>query len=112
MITKRTLTIPIFEVRLTIVIFDEWEEAEKYSSDGIPCKGFMEATKSCGSAILAVDSHHEYTIVHECEHIKNFIWDYIGYNPQSDNDEVDAYLLKYIYKKVIEVFRKHVNSTN
>lgn len=112
MITKKTLTIPIFEVRLTIVIFDRWEEAEKYSSDGIPCKGFTEASPAYNNIVVAIDSHYEYTIIHECEHIKNFVWMHIGYRPQSDNDEVDAYLLKYIYKRVIEVFRKHVNSIN
>jgi hypothetical protein len=38
-------------------------------------------------------------IAHESEHIKNAIWRYIGYEPQRDNDEVDAYLLTYIYNK-------------
>lgn len=28
------------------------------------------------------------SIVHEAEHIKNHIWQYIGYTPQRDNDEV------------------------
>ena len=37
------------------------------------------------------------SIAHESEHIKNAIWRYIGYEPQRDNDEVDAYLLTYIY---------------
>ena len=41
------------------------------------------------------------------EHIKNAIWRYIGYEPQRDNDEVDAYLLTYIYNKITDVFYKH-----
>lgn len=32
---------------------------------------------------------------------------YIGYTPQRDNDEVDAYLLTYIYDKITQVFYKH-----
>lgn len=47
------------------------------------------------------------SIVHEAEHIKNHIWQYIGYTPQRDNDEVDAYLLTYIYNKITQVFYKH-----
>lgn len=38
---------------------------------------------------------------------KNHIWQYIGYTPQRDNDEVDAYLLTYIYDKITQVFYKH-----
>lgn len=35
------------------------------------------------------------------------IWRYIGYTPQEDNDEVDAYLITYIYDKIVSVFYKH-----
>lgn len=38
---------------------------------------------------------------------KNSIWRYIGYTPQEDNDEVDAYLITYIYDKITSVFYKH-----
>ena len=48
-----------------------------------------------------------YTTITESEHIKNAIWRYIGYEPQRDNDEVDAYLLTYIYNKITDVFCKH-----
>ena len=46
-------------------------------------------------------------IINIAEHIKNHIWQYIGYTPQRDNDEVDAYLLTYIYDKITQVFYKH-----
>jgi hypothetical protein len=62
---------------------------------------------SYGAALVAVNSKKDSSIVHEAEHIKNAIWNYIGYTPQRDNDEVDAYLLAYIYKKIAEVFYKH-----
>ena len=32
---------------------------------------------------------------------------YIGYTPQEDNDEVDAYLITYIYDKITSIFYKH-----
>lgn len=53
-----------------------------------------------GASLVAVNSRRGSSIVHEAEHIKNHIWQYIGYTPQRDNDEVDAYLLTYI--KIIE----------
>lgn len=37
----------------------------------------------------------------------NSIWRYIGYTPQEDNDEVDAYLITYIYDKITSIFYKH-----
>lgn len=40
-------------------------------------------------------------------HKNILIWQYIGYTPQRDNDEVDAYLLTYIYDKITQVFYKH-----
>ena len=38
---------------------------------------------------------------------ENHIWHFIGYRPQRDNDEVDAYLITYIYNKIVDVFYKH-----
>lgn len=64
-----------------------------------------------GEALEIVDSLKRFTDkekrLHEAEHIKNHIWQYIGYTPQRDNDEVDAYLLTYIYDKITQVFYKH-----
>lgn len=60
-----------------------------------------------GCSIVAVNSKEEASIVHEAEHVKNAIWEFIGYSPQVDNDEVDSYLLTYIYIKILEVFKKH-----
>ena len=60
-----------------------------------------------GASLVAVNSKRGSSIVHEAEHIKNNIWDFIGYRPQRDNDEVDAYLITYIYNKIVDVFYKH-----
>ena len=53
-----------------------------------------------------------YLNVSRAKHVKNAIWEFIGYSPQVDNDEVDAYLLTYIYIKILEVFRKHDKVVN
>lgn len=104
MITKKKTNIPIFDYNLTIVIFDNWEEVKPLFK-GIKAPGVT--TFTYGKAIVAINSKSDRTIIHESEHIKNLIWEYIGYTPQSNNDEVDAYLIAYIYDKIAEVFYRH-----
>lgn len=65
-----------------------------------------------GYSMVVINSKEEASIIHEAEHVKNAIWEFIGYSPQVDNDEVDAYLLTYIYIKILEVFRKHDKVVN
>lgn len=110
MITQKRINIPIYNYRLTIIIFDEYEELvgliPKNTYDH--CYDARGLTTSNGYAgIVCVDSQCESTIIHECEHVKNYIWECIGYTPNAENDEVDAYLLTYLYEKVVEVFCKH-----
>ena len=108
MITYRRLTIPIFDIILKIYIFDEQSELENITGDQRPSKGLTFTSDNYNPIGVAIDSHHPSTIVHEAEHVKNYIWANIGYTPQRDNDEVDAYLLKYIYNKIADVFYKHI----
>lgn len=108
MITQKKINIPIFDYKLTIVIFNKWEEV-KHLFDGGPEPRAITKT-SYGASLVAINSKKEDSIVHEAEHIKNAIWDYIGYTPQRDNDEVDAYLIAYVYKRIIEVYSKHDKS--
>lgn len=101
------MNIPIFDYKLTVIIFDKWEEVNHiFKGNGVP--GTTLADLEHGNAIVGISSvKGENSIVHEAEHVKNFLRDYIGYEPQADNDEVDAYLIGYIYKKIREVFDKH-----
>ena len=105
MLTQRSLTIPIFNYKLTIIIYDNWNEvSHKFEVDSEPagiCKIYS------GYTLCAINSHKLEEVIHESEHIKNAIWEYIGYTPQLGNDEVDAYLIAYIYKKIMEVYNKH-----
>lgn len=110
MITQRKITIPIFEFKLTIVIFDSWSEIEHLLT---PEEASLESRavtiSNGGAAIVAVNSKRGSSIVHEAGHVKNAIWRYIGYIPMRDNDEVDQYLVTYIYNKIVDVFYKHNN---
>jgi hypothetical protein len=105
MITKKKMIIPIFDYRLTVIIFDKWEEVS-YLFDGGPEPKAITASGH-GVSMVAVNSKRGSSIIHEAEHVKNALWRYIGYTPMRDNDEVDAYLLTYIYNKITDVFYKH-----
>lgn len=105
MITQKKITIPIFDYKLTIIIFDKWDEVSYLFDNGPEPKAITNI--QYGRSIVAINSKNEDSIVHEAEHIKNAIWEYIGYISQRDNDEVDAYLITYIYNKITDVFYKH-----
>lgn len=108
MITQKKIIIPIFNYKLTIVIFDKWEECDKFlPADEMEIEANAITISNYGASLVAVNSKRGSSIVHEAEHVKNHIWNYIGYTPQRDNDEVDAYLLTYIYNKITDVFYKH-----
>ena len=109
MITKKVINIPIFRLKLKIIIVDELNEAL-----GIEPNIDTEAD-SCvidhnnGTVTIIIASNDMSIIAHECLHIKNIVWNRIGYSPQALNDEVDAYLLDYIITEVLKVVEKHTN---
>lgn len=109
MLTKKVINIPIFRLKLKIIIVDELKEAL-----GIEPNIDTEAD-SCvidhnnGTATIIIASNDMSIIAHECLHIKNIVWNRIGYSPQALNDEVDAYLLDYIITEVLKVVEKHTN---
>ena len=111
MITKRRINIPIFNYRLLIIIYDKWEEVKDMYRGNVEPKAFTRIFPD-GYSMVVINSKEEASIIHEAEHVKNAIWEFIGYSPQVDNDEVDAYLLTYIYIKILEVFRKHDKVVN
>ena len=109
MITKKVINIPIFRLKLKIIIVDELKEAL-----GIEPNIDTEAD-SCvidhnnGTATIIIASNNMSIIAHECLHVKNTVWARIGYSPNAMNDEVDAYLLDYIITEVLKVVEKHTN---
>lgn len=108
MVTQKRCIIPIFDYKLSIYIFDKWKELEHY----LPKEEFEQEANAIvfhtnGQSSVFINSTREMSITHESVHIKNAIWRFIGYTPQRDNDEIDAYLIAYIYYKILEVYKKH-----
>lgn len=110
--TQKRINIPIFNYKLTIIITDTWEEVEDRlpSAFSSTCANAVTFANKNGHSLIAVLASKPTSIVHECVHIKNDIWAFIGYRSQIDNDEVDAYLITYLYEKIMEVFNKHSSS--
>ena len=94
---------------MTILIFDDWEDLKGYIPDDIfskPSKGVTIDYE--GRCTVCCTPKHSSSVVHEAGHIKNLIWEYIGYTPMVDNDEVDQYLHTYIYEQIKKVLNKHM----
>ena len=94
---------------MTILIFDDWEDLKGYIPDDIFSKPSRGVTIDYeGRCTVCCTPKHSSSVVHEDGHIKNLIWEYIGYTPMVDNDEVDQYLHTYIYEQIMKVLNKHV----
>ena len=111
MITEKSFIVRIYDFKVEVAVFDNLEEAHRKFSD------FMDkGTKACtveypDSRVKVIVPSYRYAyMVHEIEHIKNIIWKVKGYKYQEDNDEVDAYLLEYLYDRIDKIIRKHLAS--
>ena len=111
MITKKDINIPIFELKLKIVVVDDIKEALEINPNIDTEADSLVIDNNNGTATIVIASNDMSIIAHECLHVKNAIWNRIGYSPQVLNDEVDAYLLDYIMTEVLKVVEKHTNKT-
>ena len=111
MITKKTINIPIFRLKLKIVVVDDIEEALEIDTNINTEADSLVIDNNNGTATVVIASNDMSIIAHECLHVKNAVWNRIGYSPNPLNDEVDAYLLDYIMAEVLKVVEKHTNKT-
>ena len=111
MITKKNINIPIFRLKLKIVVVDDIKEALEVEPNIDTEANSCIVDHNNGTATIVIASNDMSVIAHECLHIKNAVWIRIGYSPNSMNDEVDAYLLDYIMAEVLKVVEKHTNKT-
>ena len=76
----------------------------------ITLKGSKSITIEYDDYCVVVCPHNNIpTVVHECGHIANMIWKYIGYTPIRDNDEVDQYLRTYLFEEINKIINKHLS---
>lgn len=106
MVTKKTIKVPIYDYRVIIVVADTLKEVYKIYPD-IDYEGKACVAEYTNYSIIAIPPYQPGIIAHECVHLKNCIWKYIGYKPEANNDEVDAYLVEYLFDQVSKVVAKH-----
>ena len=111
MITKKDINIPIFELKLKIVVVDDIKEALEIEPNIDTGANSCVIDHNDGTATIIIASNDMSVIAHECLHVKNAVWIRIGYSPNPMNDEVDAYLLDYIMTEVLKVVERHTNKT-
>ena len=109
MITKKNINIPIFRLKLKIVVVDDIEEALEIDTNINTEADSLVIDHNNGTATVVIASNDMSIIAHECLHVKNAVWNRIGYSPNPLNDEVDAYLLDYIMTEVLKVVEKQTN---
>lgn len=112
MITKKVLKVPLYPCKIEILIYDNNDEIRKFRGDVEYCSGFCDYYKDGYIRIAIKSSSKNSAIVHECEHAKNFVFKYIEYKSDINNDEVDAYLIGWIADKVTKLYNKHKSTEN
>lgn len=98
------MIIPIFNYKLTVVIFDKWEELERF----LPKEEMEQEAKAItinqyGASLVAINSKRGSSIIHEAEHIKNelMMYEYLkkkgmgGMNEHEFMDKFKNFMTKY-----------------
>lgn len=114
MITRKTINVPIYDFTIYVNIFDKWEEVSKYytGDENDEREGFLLINDSNITKLkLFINKDCPSCIIHEITHIKNIIFDIIGHTSNRYNDEPEAYLNQYLYKRIFEVYHRHIDNT-
>lgn len=108
LITKK-FKLPIFHINFIVYIFDDESQLPpKLEIKSLGRDGYTVTWDDLNKIVICLHKDcSEGTIVHECNHSKNFVLKFIGQtssNPYED-DEVDSYILQYIFEKVNKIFK-------
>jgi hypothetical protein len=108
LITKK-FKLPIFHINFIVYIFeDESQLPPRLEIKNLGRDGYTVTWDDLNKVVICLHKDcSEGTIVHECNHSKNFVLKFIGQtssNPYED-DEVDSYILQYIFEKVNKIFK-------
>lgn len=109
MVTEKIIKVPIFEFKIKVVVFDDTKEAieqfpEYFKQDYLALT--LEHIDTCKATIIIPSKYYGST-VHELIHVKNLLFKAKGIKPDIDNDEVEAYLVSWLYEQVDVIIKKH-----
>lgn len=108
MITVNKSKVPVYDIDFEMYVFDTWEELVQIIPAFKKFEKSQGITISNGHNIKAAVKYGKSNIcVHESEHVKNFIMDFIGKIPSYVDDEPDAYLITLICDMVYDTYYNH-----
>jgi len=100
---EKTINIPIFGGRLTMIFCNDLEEVSKrYKTDSLSNYGAvtMKDESRFKDYIVAFEWYDHSLIAHEIVHIINYLFLDVGVELDRVNDETQAYLTGYLFKKI------------
>lgn len=102
----QTIKIPIIPYQVTVFVFDNEKSAKEEfphkDLDRTSCLVFEE--DGLDNLLIIKEKATAGTIVHECNHILNRAFDWIGQELDKNNDELQSYFLQYIFEEVMKVY--------
>lgn len=103
MLVKK-FNIPIYDQTMVLVIYNRKNEKkkviEKYEVTEDDLDGWAASVLTKGGfTIFMEDKAPQEKLVHELVHIKNEIYKHIGAKIDHENDEHEAYLMSFLFKK-------------
>lgn len=113
-IKPKVIHVPIYDGKLYVYRATNKKQlkrlCKKYSlsyEDALQCRAFVFIPRGSCSTWCAIfrDDDIPY-IIHECVHLSNMIFKDRGITPDLDNDEPQAYLLEFLFKKVKNCLKK------
>lgn len=109
-LVTRKFKLPIFFINFTVYIFEKESDLPKKLeiSEDLGREGYVTTWDDKNEVVISLHKDcREGTIVHECNHAKNFVMRFIGQSSSNlyREDEVDSYILQYIFEKVNKIFK-------
>jgi hypothetical protein len=106
---KKTIDIPIYGVKLTIILDDDFSYVENiYNLKPINGRAVTITNPNINRQVIVafIDKKYVSSIVHEVVHVKNYICLWCGAELDMENDEPEAYLTGYLFEQIYEFINK------
>lgn len=106
---KKTINIPIYECKLTMILDKDLSYVEKkYSTKSLSDYGAitMRVPNKFSEYVVAFEYSEGTIIAHEVVHLVNYIYQDKGIELDRYNDEHSAYLTGWLYKQIDKFLNK------
>ena len=105
---KKTIDIPIYQCKLTIILDKDLSYVEKkYGTKSLSDYGAVtiRVPNKFSEYVMAFEYNKGTIIAHEIVHLVNFIYIDSNIRKSRTNDEAEAYLFAYLFKKVVKFLK-------